>query len=88
MSQEKLKKLIAQLDAELEKTDITDKATRASLSQLMADVKAKLKNPADKESRTQMTSDLQGTALKFEVSHPKLTKILNEISNILSNIGI
>lgn len=88
MSEEKLKKLIVQLEAELEKTDISDKTTRASLSHLMADVKAKLKNPSDKKSHAEMTTHLQGVALKFEVSHPKLTKLLNEISNLLSNIGI
>ena len=88
MSEEKLKKLIAQLDVELESTDITDNDTRESLSQLLIDVREKLENPVDVTNHSRITHDLQEIALKFEVNHPKLTKILNEISNILSNIGI
>ena len=88
MNKEKFRVLLERLDKELEGADITDAETRQKLSQLIADVKMKLNNPEDKQHHYRVVDNLKDSALKLETHHPKLTGILNEISNYLSSLGI
>lgn len=87
MGEKRLKNLIERLDAELENTDITDQEIRESVLNLIVDLKAKLENFKEKKD-DRVSNKLEKTALELEVKHPTLTKTLNEISTLLSSLGI
>lgn len=88
VKQDKFKQLVDRLDRELQNTDITDQEILKKLNQLMDDVQAKLDHPSDKESHQKALNNLKDSALKIEAQHPKLTSLMNEISNYLSSLGI
>jgi len=83
MPQSKLSELIQDLEVELGKFD--PKNTNELVTQLEQDLKA-LK--AMDLNQQQENHPFLETAIKFEDSHPKLAKTLNEIAYLLNNIGI
>ncbi len=87
MSQEELHQLLNKLRAELDKLEI-DSNAHQDLSQLITNVEHQIERLEDKQNKVSLTENLRTHIEKFEVEHPRITGILNDIMMKLTNIGI
>ncbi|BCX82453.1 hypothetical protein MIT9_P2039 [Methylomarinovum caldicuralii] len=89
MSEESKRRLsegLARLQAELENLE-ADEATRQRLGDLARRVERQLEAGGE-ESHDSLLKELEAELLRFEVEHPRLTAILNDIMVALANMGI
>lgn len=86
MNDKKLDVLLEQVHAELQKVDKVDADSLKLLQDIDQDVQSLLKK-ADVETPS-ILERMQIAVERFEVEHPTLTKLLSEVSAILSNAGI
>ena len=83
MEKAKLHQLLSQLKGELEQLD-TDSETHLEISQLITDIE----NQIEAEHKVSLIESLQIHINRFEVEHPKVSAILNDIMIKLGNMGI
>lgn len=90
MNDEKLRKLLEELQDEIDRTESKDEKGRALLRELRADIQAYLESPESEQGRVQESLGvrLREALDHFEITHPALTMLLSEMSRILSNAGI
>jgi len=81
---ESLKKLRSEIDA----LDTGDQEARQRLEKLLQDIENTLENPKDTGGDENLGEQLKTSILRFEVSHPRLAAIMNDIMEKLSNMGI
>jgi len=84
MEKVKLHQLLSQLRNELEQLD-TNSETHKEISNLITDIENQIE---ELEHKPSLTESLQLHIKKFEVEHPKVTAILNDIMIKLSSMGI
>lgn len=84
MSREQLRDLLSRLRAELATLDAGDDGAQTRLRRLLDDIEGQL---ADNDNDG-LTSDLKRRIETFEVEHPRVTAILNDVMVTLSNLGI
>ncbi|MEN9209936.1 MAG: DUF4404 family protein, partial [Thermostichus sp. DG02_2_bins_29] len=85
MAESKLRQLLHELDAELQKTPTLDEKQRqqiASIRQEVETVLTELGSPARSKDRIGEAIGL------FETSHPKLTLILEQVIDTLAGMGL
>lgn len=86
MPRETLQRNLTQLHKELETADTLDDQTRESLAQLAEDIQRVLADEsADHRS---LAERIETTALEFEASHPRLSRLFGEVTDALAKIGI
>lgn len=85
MSNEELLKLVRTLRTELHSSGATDAVARAHIESLAADLEQKI---ASGEARESLVDRVKQSVERFEVEHPGITGILNEILITLGNIGV
>ncbi len=85
---EKLYKTLERLRLEIDKLDIDDVESKARLEKLVADLEQKLESPDNLPNDQDLTDSLADSLTHFEVSHPTVTGILNDLMMTLSNMGI
>lgn len=88
MSQEKLRKSLETLRQDIDQLDEKDQALKDRMNKLANDVEHHLAHPEDKDHSKKLLDSIPGLITEFEVEHPDLTKKLNDILVILSNMGI
>ena len=88
INESQLSRALEKLRLEIGALDTADEKSRRKLEQLVADLESKLENPEDTELHEDLTDQLRDSMLEFEVSHPRLTSIMNDIMMKLSNMGI
>lgn len=88
MPEEKLRQSIRDLRREMERLEITDTAAREHLGQLLAGIEDNLNSGDGPSQRRDLARELQDTVKTLEMTHPKVTGILNEIIAALVNLGI
>lgn len=81
---EKLNELHEHLDS----GEPIDSEIEEPLQQAIGDVKQAVETSVDDSDHRVLTETLGDLALNLEVSHPKLTEILNRISDLLAGAGI
>lgn len=79
---DKLKRNLEELQNELKQIN----SKNPKLQKLASDVDAALEQPG--EVSTALIHSLQHTTKEFEVNHPQLTAIINNIMTSLSSLGI
>ncbi|MEE9395709.1 MAG: DUF4404 family protein [Methylococcales bacterium] len=84
---EKLNETLENLRSEIENLRTNDNESKAKLEKIVDDLEQKIKNPDDVD-HNRLISDVKDTVTHFEVSHPTITAILNDIMMALSNMGI
>ena len=84
MSREQLRDLLSRLRAELATLDAGDDGAQTRLRKLLDDIEGQL---ADNDNDG-LTNDLKRRIETFEVEHPRVTAILNDVMVTLSNLGI
>tara|TARA_Y100000294_G_scaffold65043_1_gene61527 strand:+ start:686 stop:952 length:267 start_codon:yes stop_codon:yes gene_type:complete len=88
MPEQTLRDLIGQLRAEIDQLPPTDEAARNRLTQLIADLEARLSEPAEAADHDSLVGSVQESIRQLEVEHPRTTGVLNHIMMTLSNMGI
>ncbi len=87
MSQEELHQLLHKLKSEVKDLDIkTD--DQQELNQLIKGIEDQVNDVELENSHQSLLDNLRIHIERFEVEHPRMTGILNEIMLKLSNIGI
>ena len=76
------------LRAEIQALDIGDEDTRRRLESLVAGIETGVANPGGTGADDQLTGGLKDAILKFEVSHPRLAVLMNDVLEKLSAMGI
>ncbi|MCP4448650.1 MAG: DUF4404 family protein [Myxococcales bacterium] len=89
---ERRKRLTAKLnevDEHLESAGPVDSAIEEPLQAALGNVREAVEAAsADDEEHEELTEALGDLALRLEVSHPKLTELLNHISELFAGAGI
>lgn len=84
MGREQLQALLTRLRTELTTLEAADNGTQRRLRELLDDIEGQL---ADNQPDG-LTHDLKRRIETFEVEHPRVTAILNDVMVTLSNLGI
>lgn len=84
MNNQELTELLRKLHDELD--DIKD-VDEKSL-QLLRDLEKDIDDVLERSDQDSVVERIRNAIREFEVTHPSLTAMLSEISNILSNAGI
>ena len=84
MNNLEIKKLLEKLHDEIETIEHVDEANL----QLLRDLERDIDDLLDRSDDASLLERLREGINRFEVSHPTLTAMLSEMSNILNNAGI
>ncbi len=87
MSEARLCQLMTELVQELDKTENVDPELKATLKRLEADIDD-LVDPDTDSTENTVLDDAIALEARFAASHPVAEKILRELINSLSRIGI
>ena len=90
MDDQELRKLLEQLQSQIEWTKSLDEKGRELLHRLDKDIHDLLESPMSDslQVRPPMLKQLQDSVDHFEATHPMLTSMLSQMLNILNNAGI
>ena len=85
-----LRQTLEQLDQELKRTQPADEAQRQHLESLQNNVRSLLDSPAPTTpDQAQTTRRSMADSLRhFEATHPLLTRLTEQVLEILSNLGV
>ena len=88
MSNEQLRESLEQLRSEIDtlKEDAGDVKERAN--QLLGTIERQLEEDDSLLDHVTLVKDARGMIEQFEVEHPRITGVLNQIMLALSNMGI
>ena len=76
------------LRSEIRALDIGDEEARRRLDSLVLDIATRIENPHGAAPDERLTGPLKASILSFEVSHPRLAVLMNEVLEKLSAMGI
>jgi len=87
MEKQELQKILGQLKEELAASQFSKPSSQQELQTLIEQIEQAL---LDDESAVQkaLNEPINDAVTRFEGSHPQLTAILNNITSVLSNMGI
>ena len=90
MTNEELRKLLAEIRDELELTDTEDKRERGILGELIRDIQELLDRPErdSMQPEESVLGRLEDAIEHLEADHPTLTNALSNLLAALSNVGI
>jgi hypothetical protein len=83
-----LDELISALRREMNALDGGDQDARQRLDQLIVDIETRVRNPDAVVPDEGVGAHLKASVLKFEVSHPRLAGVINDVVDKLSAMGI
>jgi len=87
MEKRELEQILQQLKDELAASQFNKASSEPDLKDLIQQIEQALQ--ADEEAVKQALNEpLNDAVLRFEGSHPQITSLLNNISSLLSNLGI
>jgi hypothetical protein len=88
MSASNLDELLRNLRSEIRALDIGDEDARHRLDRLVLDIESRSAQPRGSAADETLTGQLKASVLKFEVSHPRLAAVMNDVLEKLSAMGI
>jgi len=87
MSQEDLHQLLNKLRAELQRLDASSD-THRDLNKLTFSIEQQIEMLDDRKRQISLVENIEILIEKFEVEHPRITSILNDVMMKLMNLGI
>jgi hypothetical protein len=87
MSEQRIKELLEELRGEMQRTDSVDEALLTSIRSLESNI-GDLADPTVDSSENTVLDDAIALEAVFAASHPVAEKIIRELINSLSRIGI
>lgn len=88
MSHAELENALARLRVELDALGPEAGAARVALGSLIAEIESELKHLEQDDRAASLGERVRRQLERFEIEHPRITGILNEVMVTLSNIGI
>ena len=85
MHKENLRDSLKELHSELAATDGLDKDMRTLLRNVSEDIERLLEEHPEEHSGMEQ---IEEAVVRFEVSHPRLAKILSDLADTISKLGI
>jgi len=79
---------LSKLRSEIDALDIGDEDTRRRLDGLVGDIATRIREPDRAGPDATLSGRLKATILNFEVSHPRLAVLMNDVLDKLSAMGI
>lgn len=83
-----LDELLSNVRSEIEALDIDDDEARQRLEKLIRDVEKTIENPKHAGADKPLGDQLKASILNFELSHPRLATVMNEVMEQLGKMGI
>ncbi len=84
----KLAEALRKLKDALNGAKLNDSQSKERLKELVVFIEEKLDARSGKEGRSQLRQALETKVVDFESSHPAISRILEEIIDILTKLGI
>lgn len=88
MPRDKILATIEGLRTEIGHLDSDDTGARERLEQLVVDLEHQLSNPEDEGHSSALSGSMPELIQQYEVEHPRITGILNDLMITLSSMGI
>lgn len=88
MSQQKLTDTLQKLKDQIAGLALDDAEAKEKLQSLVDSLEEKLRSPQDAAHHHSLVEEVRDSVQHFEVEHPRLTAILNDLMMTLSNLGI
>lgn len=88
MSEQKLHEALLELKARIGELDLKDGEARQKLQTLVDNIQSRIDQPGSAEESHTLLENLRDAVEHFEVEHPTLTAVLNDLMMTLSNMGI
>ena len=82
MPKKQLQSLVSKLQEETKNLEDLDQGAEQKLKALISNMEQELDSP------DQVAKGIQNTIAEFEVTHPRISAILEEITILLGNMGI
>jgi Domain of unknown function (DUF4404) len=79
---------LSNLRSEIHALDVGDEEARGRLDRLVLDIGTRARNPYDATTDERLTGQLKASILNFEMSHPRLAVLMNDVLEKLSVMGI
>jgi hypothetical protein len=76
------------LRSEIAALDIDDDEARVRLKKIVRDIETRMQSPDGAVADENLTGGLKASILNFEVSHPRLSILMNDVLEKLSAMGI
>ena len=83
-----LRDSLSRLRSEIQALDIRDQETKQRLDTLVFEIETRIKNPNEAGSDERLIGPLKASTLNFEVSHPRLAGLMNDVLEKLGAMGI
>lgn len=83
-----LEESLTHLRAEIRALDLGNDSARQRLERLVQEIEQTLADPGDKAAAGTLGDQLKASVLSFEVSHPRLAVVMNDVVEKLSHMGI
>lgn len=88
MSQQKLNDALQELKSQIANLELGDAQAKQKLQSLVDSLEEKLRSPQDAIQHHSLVEEVRDSVEHFEVEHPRITAILNDLMMTLSNMGI
>lgn len=88
MSEQKLNDTLQELKEQIAGLTLDNPETQRKLQALVDGLETKLRSPEDTSHHHNLVADVRDAVEHFEVEHPRITAILNDLMMTLSNLGI
>jgi predicted transcriptional regulator len=88
MTEQKLNDALGELRKEIERLEIDNRATKERLATLVENIEQRIESSGGGEEHHDLVEEMKDAITHFEVEHPRITGIINDIMMTLSNAGI
>lgn len=88
MTQQKLNDAIQELKTQIANLKLDDEQAKQRLQSLVDGVEERLRSPENASNHHNLLQEVREGVEHFEVEHPRITAILNDLMMTLSNMGI
>lgn len=88
MTEKEINAALGDLRKEIEQLEVDDQATKARLSTLVENIEQRLESSESDEEHHDLVEEMKDAVTQFEVEHPRITGIINDLMMTLSNAGI
>ena len=88
MTDKEILQALAELRAEIGQLDQADTGTSERLDELVSKLEQQFATAEIGQHQMHLVEDIKDAITEFELEHPRMTGILNDIMVALSNLGI
>lgn len=88
MTEQKINDALAQLRKEIERLEIGNRAAKERLTSLVESIEERVEASGGGEEHQDLVEEMKDAITHFEVEHPRITGIINDLMMTLSSAGI